>query len=50
MTISEQIALAAIFYFLSSFCFLQFNQQKPVGMVSTNNVKRTFSEQMHNPS
>ena len=38
MAISEQTALAAIFYFGQFFCFLLVNQQKCVGMVSTNNV------------
>ena len=38
MAISEQIAHAVIFYFYASFCFLQGNQQKRVGMVSTNNM------------
>ena len=38
MTISEQIAFAAVYYFWAKFCFLQVNQQKHVGMVSTNNM------------
>ena len=44
--ISEQIALAACFT-LTRFCFLQVNQQKHVGMVSTNNI--TYSEQIYKP-
>ena len=38
MAISEQTALAAIFYFGQIFRFLLVNQQNCVGMVSTNNV------------
>ena len=37
----EQIALALVFT-LDKFCFLQANQQKRTGMVSTNNI--TYSE------
>ena len=37
MTIPEQIAITSLFYFEQFFCFLQINQQKGVGMVSTNN-------------
>ena len=45
--ISEQIALAAVFYFGQVFFFLRVNQQNPVGMVSTNNI--TYSEQIYKP-
>ena len=38
MTIPKQIDLAAGFILWTSFCFLQVNQQKRVGMVSANNV------------
>ena len=34
----------------TSFYFLRFNQQKLVGIVSTDNVQRTYSEQIHKPS
>ena len=34
--IPEQVALAAIFFFEQSFCFVKVNRQKPVGMGSTN--------------
>ena len=44
MTISNQIALAAIFILWISFCFPHINEQKFVGMVCTNNVERTYSE------
>ena len=47
---SEQIALAAIFYFGQVFVFLQVNQQKRVGMVSTNNTQRIYSDQIYERS
>ena len=47
---SEQIALAAIFYFGQVFIFLQANQQKRVGMVSTNNTQRIYSDQIYERS
>ena len=47
---SEQIALAAIFYFGQVFVFLQVNQQKRVGMVSTNNIQRIYSDQIYERS
>ena len=51
MTISDQIAVAAKFNFGQVFFyFLQVNQQKRVGMVSTNNLLRTYSEQIYKPS
>ena len=50
MTISEQIALAAIFIFWTSFYFLQVNQQKRVKRVCTNKVQIVHSEQIYKTS
>ena len=48
MMISEQTTFGAMIFWIS-FCFLQVYQQKRVGMVSTNNVLRTYSEEIHIP-
>ena len=45
----EQTFLAANFLRWTSFCNLKFNQQKRVGMVSTNNMLRTYSDKIYNP-
>ena len=45
----EQTALHANFLLCTSFCFQKFNQQKRVGMVSTNDMLRIYSDQIYNP-
>ena len=50
MPISEQIALAAIFIFRTSFYFLQVNQQKRVKRVCTNKMQIVHSEQIYKTS
>ena len=49
VVISEQIALLANFLLWTSFCFLKINQQAGVGMVSTNNIQKTYTDQIYNP-
>ena len=45
----EQTALHANFLRWTSFCNLKFNEQKRVGMVSINNMLRTYSDEIYNP-